>query len=368
MKLFGSVRLAIERWHAIRELRSVEKTDRGNHYWELKYLIDEAKGFLERDHPIKATEIWARAHARFPDAAMKSQQALDLLLHLRLYDDAEAMLTIGQKRYPSHIHFMEGLALVAYKRGNREDALDRCHALRRKFPGSLKGYWIAAAALSELDRPEEAEALLAEGLRLVPDDIGLQMEYARLATRRQDWSEAVKRWTDIYNNFNHLAGVSGSAAALKELGRHDEADQLLYDVMYKAGNDVPFWLESASIAEHRQNWEEAARRWATVRDRFPLLPHGYIRGVRPLLELGHVIEAEYVLQEGIDRIQGDPALRLEYAQLAHRRQDWHEASQRWSAFRERFPNRPEGYQRGSEALKALGQTAEAAKLLAMAPN
>jgi tetratricopeptide (TPR) repeat protein len=364
MQLFATARTAIERWWTMRELRSIENDDSGDHYWEFRNLINEAMDVFERDQRVRATQLWTQALTKFPDLAMKSKQALDLLLCLQLYDEAEALLTKCQARFPRHAHCMEGLALVAYKRGNRQDAVDRCILLRRKYPGNLKGYWIAAAALSELDRSEDAEAMLIEGLRLMPDDVALRIHYGHLATRRRDWTEALKRWTDVYETFGHLAGVVGSANALKELGRHDEAEQLLSGAMYKAGNDVTVWLEFVSIAEHKRDWEEAALRWTKIRDRFPLVTHGYIRGIRPLLELGQHLQAENVLLEGIDRMPAEAALLIEHAWFAHRRSDWTEAANRWAIVRERFPKRREGHERGADALAALGQTEEAARLRA----
>jgi predicted Zn-dependent protease len=254
---------------------------------------------------------------------------------------------------------------VAFKRGYHDEAVRRCKTLRNKHPASLSGYWIAAASLSELGRAAEAEVMLARGMRIAPQDVGLRLEFAKLAERRKDWTVALRRWIEVRELCGHIAGVVGSANALKELGRYDEAERLLSDAMYKVGNDPTVWLEHARIAEHKRDWEEAARRWEKLRSRFPMLPLVYVHIVRPLLELGRQADAEKVLREGIRRLPDDPTPFIELAWLAHRRGDWSEAAVRWAVVRERFPTRHEGYERGSEAMMTLGRTEEAMQLRAM---
>lgn len=349
----------------MREARAIERRNNEEHYWDFEGMINEARDVLDRGNRVRAREVWVQASAMFPAMAMMSTKALDFLLRLQAYDEADALVAKARKQYPHRAHSLEGLAKVALKRGYHEEAVRRCETLRSKHPASLSGYWIAAASLSELGRAAEAEAILARGMRIAPQDVGLRLEFARLAERRKDWTVALGRWIEVHEVCRHIAGVVGSAKALKELGRHDEADGLLSDAMYKAGNDPTVWLEHARIPEHKQDWEEAARRWEKLRSRFPMLPLVYIHSVRSLLELGHQADAEKVLREGISRLPDDPTPLIELAWLAHRRGDWSEAAARWTVVRERFPTRHEGYERGSEAMMALGRTEEAMQLRAM---
>jgi predicted Zn-dependent protease len=362
MSLFDLIWTVVNRRRTLRELRSLETNKSGGGYWEFRNLIEEAQDVFERDQRVRAAQIMAQVRSEFPDSAMKSPEALALMLNLKLYDEAESLLVTGQKRYPANSHFMEGLALIAFKRGDREEALKRCIVLRRGYPRSLKGYGIAAAALSELNRPEEAEIMLAKGLRLMPKDIGLKIESARLATRRKDWAEALARWSDVYTIHGHLSGVVGAAEALTETGRYDEADQMLADVLHKAGNDVSVWLGFAKNAERRQDWVGAAQRWAKFRHRFPLNPVGYIGGLRPQLAMNAHDEADDIIKHGIYRMPDESALLVEYAWLAHRRGDWTAATRRWADVREKYPTLQEGYIRGSDALDALGQTCNASRI------
>ena len=98
MRWLDSARAVIERWGAIREMRTLDNRDTQNSYWDFKGLIEEANEVLERDLGARAIEIWTRACTRFPNLAMKSGPALDLMLKLKLYDEAEALLRKGNKR------------------------------------------------------------------------------------------------------------------------------------------------------------------------------------------------------------------------------------------------------------------------------
>jgi len=61
----------------------------------------------------------------------------------------------------------------------------------------------------------------------------------------------------------------------------------------------------------------------------------------------------------VERFPAEAWPAIEHAALASARHDWGEAAERWTKVRERWPGRSEGYQRGAEALAALGREAEA---------
>ena len=351
----------------MRSLRSVQKRDQSDHRFEFKNLIEEAREAAERGYSQRAMEIWTRASARFPDLALLFQPALDLLVKLRLFDDAEALMNRARKQYPNVAHPLEGLALIAYKRGDRAGAIGHCEVLRKSFPTSLSGYWIAAASLSELGRSEEAEETLAIGLKARPDDTGLRIEYAKLAERRRDWDEALRRWTDVLETYGHSSGAVGIANAFTQLGQYQDADQLLSSILYKWGNDLSVWVSFVNVAEHQQDWEEVARRWETVRRRFPLEPMGYLHALASVLKSARPERADEILHEGIERMPYDSDICVEYARLAHNRGDWDEAGKRWAVVREKFPERAEGYAAGAEALANAGRVEESSEIAARNP-
>jgi tetratricopeptide (TPR) repeat protein len=352
----------LTRRRAMRELGSLQKEASADGRGIFKDFMAEAHEAFDRDLRGRAAQIWTQAYAKFPDLAMFSPSALELLLKLQLYDEAELIMRRGLTKHKREVHFLEGLATVAYQRGDWAEAEKRSATLRARHPSNLKGYWIAAACLSQLGRSKEAEAILGRGLTMRPDDVGLRIEFARLAERRQDWSEAIARWTDVLDVHGHLAGAIGKANVLTQLQRYDDADAVLDSVLHKSGNQSGVWIQYAHVAESRPDWAAAADRWERFRMRFPLDPTGYIRGVVPLEKLRKHEAADGIVAEGMERIPDDPAIAVEFALLAHRRENWETAVQRWSHVRTRFPTRHEAFDLARQALEALGRTDEAADL------
>jgi tetratricopeptide (TPR) repeat protein len=351
----------------MRQMRTLQRHDSQDHHWDFKGLMLQAEEALERDLRTRARELWTQAYTRFPDLAMNSEAALDLLFRLGLYQEAEDMMTRAVKQFPRSVLALEGLATVAHKRENHDEALRLSELLRKNHPGSLKGYWIGAAALGHLGRPQEADAMLAKGLQAAPNDLILHIEYARAAERRQDWEETLKRWTYVHETFEHLVGTMGIAATLARLGRYDEADATVTDIFYKAGSHFAVWMTYVDIAQQKQDWEEVSRRWTKIRERFPLSPFSYTGPVKSLEKLGRRQEAEEILREGIERLKQEPSIFIEYAGLAYRSGDWANVAERWAAVRKRFPGIPEAYKWEATALEALHRPEEAASIRAMAP-
>ena len=126
MSWFSSVKVWADRRKALRDLRLLEKTTTQEAYREFRNLIIEAHEVFERDLRQRAIEIWTHAFSRFPLAAVNSKSALNLLLKLKMHDEAESLLQKGRRQYPGEAYFLEGLAQVAYQRGDREEALRRC--------------------------------------------------------------------------------------------------------------------------------------------------------------------------------------------------------------------------------------------------
>jgi len=143
-------------------------------------------------------------------------------------------------------------------------------SVRARFPESHSGYAGAGAALRELGQFEEAEAVLAGGMERLPYSVDIAVTHAGIASMRRDWVEAARRWEAVRLQFPRSpSAYTGGAAALKALGRLDEADNLLAEGVKQCPERSEIAVEHACSAHHREDWAEAAQRWALVRERFP---------------------------------------------------------------------------------------------------
>jgi tetratricopeptide (TPR) repeat protein len=124
----------------------------------------------------------------------------------------------------------------------------------------------------------------------------------------------------------------------------------------------PHYLEGyAESAQRRRNLDEAVRRWAMVRKKFPHRRLSYICGVGCLRELGRLDEADRLMTHALGLMPNDMALLIEYCRVPEARGDWEEALRRWNSIRDRHPM---GYMGAAVALQNLGRVEEADALLA----
>jgi tetratricopeptide (TPR) repeat protein len=330
--------------------------------FKVKDQLTYALSALERDDSGQATEIWATLLDTSPREALASPFALRVLLGLRRYEEAEALMVQGQKARPRDSYFAIGLAQVAQARGDHETAIERCAALRKRFPFVQEGYLMGAESLIFRRRPEEAELLAEQAMKLFPDEVKGFVSYGRIAVERQDWDEALRRWQLVLNRFDHQVGYLGSAQAMQQLGRPDEAEAILLPLATRFPTDPGFRIELARMAQTAGNIPVAIGRWEGVSRRFPLNLPGCMLAAEALEKLGAVAQAEEVLREAVDHFPTEPRPLIELGSLLLRREDFPAAVDVWATLRQTFPDKEISYVRGVEALVRAGRPEEAEAL------
>ena len=153
---------------------------------------------------------------------------------------------------------------------------------------------------------------------------------------------------------------------MRETGRYDDAEALLGAAQKRFPETPQLLAEQAWVAHDRRQWDEAERRWAVLRARFPGDPWGYFGSGRSLLSAGRLDDAEAVLAEAARRFPNNPGIAEAWAQCATRRGDWNEAAGRWAKYRVLASDAPQGYVQEAAALAFLQKDEEADALLAEA--
>jgi tetratricopeptide (TPR) repeat protein len=286
----------------LRDIRRRQGDQRERDRFVVRDLLEEALAATELNDNHKATAIWTSTRERFPAEIRKSPLALGLLLKLKLYDEAQVLMREGRKKHPTEVFFATGLASVALKRGDYDAAAEHYAAVRRQFPGVWVGYTLGAQALIASDRLEEAEAVAEQAMKKFPEEIAGFLEYARLAVHREDWTEAMRRWTIIQDRFkDRVFGALGRAQALVKLGRYDEADEVITAARFRFSSDSGLLAESARCAQARGDVPEAVKRWKRRIERAPMEAYGYYDAARAFKGMGELVEAEAILQAAIER-------------------------------------------------------------------
>jgi tetratricopeptide (TPR) repeat protein len=364
MGLFDSFREWRDRRKAFAELRWIKIGEEPYEHFERQRLIELMQEAAIREDGALAASSWEQLNILNRDVAITSTKVLSVLIGMSLFDLAERAITAGMARFPALPEPAEHYAILAKYQGDLEQAAIRWADVRRRFPHRLSGYTNGGECLMWLGRTDEAEALLATAIAMEPEDYHTAAQYAFIAEHAKNWEKALERWTHACENFGRPIPWIQSAGCLREMGRDPEAEALLQKADRLFGGNLAILTELAWIAGRRQDWQEALLRWQRVRDAFPRAVIGYLGAVRVYQGMGTPAEAEALLAGGMARNEDEADLYVEYARLAHNRADWNEAIQRWTAIRERFPDRAEGYDGTAAALKAAGRDAEAAAVLA----
>ena len=174
---------------------------------------------------------WLQACEKYPSLVASSHDSLEVLLALGLFDDAELLMTAGQRRSSADRYYYAGFAKVAHRRGALAEAVHRWAEYRKKFPSDAAGYFEGVGCMRSAALWDEGEALIARARAKFPAQIECAIEWARLAEQRADWEAALHRWKFIHDHFGHLVGTLGQARALGRLGRFPDATKFLQEAL-----------------------------------------------------------------------------------------------------------------------------------------
>jgi tetratricopeptide (TPR) repeat protein len=351
-----------DRRSALRTMRESQRADEAVLMDQTQNPLNLAKLSLDRGAEDAATSHWERARLLVPNTVLTSPDSLEILLGLKRYDEAEALMRERQKQISGDRFCSIGFARIAEQRGDVEEALKRWVIARDRNRDLPVGHLGCARCLMVLDRLDEAEAQLDGALRRTSEPIFPLLERARISDRRNDWPESLTRWKYIAETFKFAPAFGSYAKALAELDRHDEAEAWLEEPSRLYPRDLEIAVTRAHLAQRRGDLTATCDRWAAVRRMDPHFLAGYHEGARWLVKAGRHDEADAVLRFAIERFPDQAWPLRDFASQAHDRGEWEEAAARWDSLRRQFPEEEAGYSMGAQALRAAGRDDEAAGL------
>jgi tetratricopeptide (TPR) repeat protein len=317
---------------------------------------------VEREMYEGAAARWEEARKKLPNFIYESEDSIPVLLGLKRYEEAEALMAEGQRRSPRDRRWLTGLARIAEHRGDYADAARRWKAVQAGGIASNQAWIREGACLRQLGRTDEAEVVFDRAIRRDPTDIGAWVEHAKISGDRKDWQESVARWRVVTERFKIGGPHAALARALVELDQIDEAEAILAQAFAVYPADLEIAVTRSHVAERRGDLATACGRWADLQRVQPYFRPGYSERAKCLVKAERNTEADTVMRNAIERFPDEDWPLLEFASLAHARGDWEEAIPRWESFRARFPDREEGYMFGRDALHAVGRHQESEAL------
>jgi tetratricopeptide (TPR) repeat protein len=356
-----------DRRAVFRELRREKRRASPYESQEQARLINQIQNAAFREDRDAALVAWNALYALAPDIAITSTEAVRAMIWLKHFQQVEAALIEAQERFPRQADLARLYAESAQHQGKWEIACERWAEVRRLYPAVGGGYTFGAGALSVLGHFEEAEKLLEYWTKIDPTDIVGASEYAKVAEQIGNLPAALERWRRMQELIHDVTAWIGEAQILRKLDRKDDAIAVLERARWKFDSSPLPTMELCLIVQAEGNHEETLRQWQRFRDHFPASTAGYVFAAWVLRDLQRHDEAEAILRLYIDRDLTEPEPAIEYARLAHGRQEWEEAARRWKSVREKFPDCREAYEWGAAALDNLGEPEKASELRSSAP-
>ena len=299
---------------------------------------------------------WARRRAEAPSDSDAYVRAAQSLRRLARAEEAQALLLEAEQRGIDDVRIHAGLAEMAAKKRDWEEAERRWRAVLARDERHQAATIELARLLIGFGQGLEAEPMLDAAILRQPEWPDPRQVLAEAAADRRDWLLAEQRWRDMLAVFpESVAAVIGLAVALRSLARVTEADALVVAALDQHPKDVTLRRQSAQIAMAMENWAEATNRCRAVCALVPDSPDDLYQLVFSLNAQQRFAEADALVTDAMPRLPYNPRLVRTHAQLANDLKDWPIASVRWQALLDRDPGNEALRNRVARARKAAGQ-------------
>lgn len=340
--IFDRIRDWQERRKALRELDRDRRRERQVADVRFLEILEQAEAVAATDQRAAALKLCKTIVERFPALARESERLLGVLRALGDADIIEQLMLDGLTKNLKNPFFLTNYAQAALIRGDDKTALERWQAVIKCDPDFPGGYAYAAGCLSRLNRLDEAEAILARGLRRRPNDVYCLVEHAKIAELKGDDDAALERWQKLidfpFDDQTYARhGVSSKAYCLLRLGRWDEIEAFMVPYITRHGVNEDALLVLAVAAEGRGDLDEAVKRYQSLVTKFPMFVNGYRHAIQLLETLGRRDEADNVRYRLAQRFPEDPVYLLDWARAAQGA-DNAETARRWREVRAQFPD------------------------------
>ena len=330
-------------------------------------MADYAAVAQARGQQDEAQRRWAALRARHPGESDSYVREAQDWRAAGQPDRAQAVLEDALLRFAGDAKLLVLSAQIAQQRGLSALALKRWDAVISADPGLVEGYLGAAQCLNDVGRFADAQAVLQPALRRFPHSAELAVMNAWIAHYLADFSGAVALWLDVRSRFpDQAVGYTGAVTSLLPMGRSAEAAALIGQAVARFPDDMHVAMDFARVPQHSQDWEEAARRWAAVFQRFPGIAAVRSGYAEMLSKAGRLDEAEALLEAAVAQPDAEFEALKSYAEAASRRRDWPVAESRWRMVAERCPDRASSWYGLAETLSSAGRLDDSSAILAAA--
>ncbi len=272
--------------------------------------------------------------------------------HLRnryLLPEADSVLLKGISYYPGNVSLYCEYAETAMTKKDWAEAASRWQKILDIFSDKtpVNVYSRLSKAYRHQHILDKAENILLEGMKYYPAHTSLIKEHAEYYIKTKNWDAAIPRCQTVIDECKEKASpkiFTVLGKALRRKGLLHEAENIMTEGLLYHPSHLPVYREYAEIAMTRKEWQEAARRWQEVINKFKdEIPSAvYARYGKVLKMQGLYEQAEIILNEGISKCPHELESYMEYVKIAMAKRDWDEAIKRAEIVKETFSERTPG--------------------------
>ena len=279
-----------------------------------------------------ATLAHARiAYERFPDNTGAASDVLNALIAAARFAEADEIVRHLFPVLESQEWFVRLALTLSRRHTDHARTLDHANRIIALCPTIPLGYGAASQALRALDRPDEADAVAAQGVENCPQAPALLVEAAQAAQAAGNMELAYARWADLRTLKPESAeGYLGAIQLSMRKQQPDVTRTLLEEGLAAFPNDRKLRVIAARNATRALLWAEAAAHWDALLALVPDNPNLALEAVTSFI---------------------GPRLG--------RRQRMPEVFRKLAAHHERFPNFAPAYAAHIGALREVGRLDEA---------
>ena len=188
----------------------------------------------------KAADAWMLLRSYFPEESLPWIQGAIALRHLQHWQAAESLLLEAEKHFPNELDIFLQLAETYIALEKYDEATEILERVKPKFAGRYEPEIALLRRDIHAGNLERAEHRAKRLTKLFPTEDEVLGCYAGIAMLREDWPEAVARWTVFREKFpQDERGYIQCAQCLQAAGKTQEARKLR--MAYQYG---PEWLEA----------------------------------------------------------------------------------------------------------------------------
>jgi FkbM family methyltransferase len=256
---------------------------------------------MRRHDWSKANQDWTKFIRKFPNHPTGFVCGIISLRENGKLEEAHILLSEALEIFPNEPGIIAQVGELEMYQKHWNKAIRFWAGYRDRFPNNPTGYSRCISALIHSGNENAADSLLNIGLRLFPDDIGINAHIGEMEMMREEWSKAVQIWAEFRRRYpNSSQGYFRGISALIKCGEIEAAESLIEKGLTLFPNDFGMLAKAGEMAMIRNEWNNAIFIWKVYRQKFSKSPIGYVSGIKSLIHNGHYEQAEKVLKKGIE--------------------------------------------------------------------